>query len=348
MGNRISTLVAGVGVWVLLGGLLPTVAATAAPLLPPSLAIRMPEHAVVLVTVLEIVDAERLRFHRDVVLQEDLALQETGDEPPEEIVVRVGSEVVASVEVGESYILGYTSLAAVEDIRRTFTPDPEGSNIVILPAVGPALLEDSPPLRTLVTPRPTDEELAPRQRLDLILAQLERPDATGRLFVLAELVLWVEIRDVLTEADLARFRRVLESGELGTRAREYFLRAFVPVHDQVGDTWLAEECRRVLAEHDIELDPLSFHPSLVTMALNSLRKVGTRDDGARALEFLHSNSDAVSLAAFRAGEALDPDRTEEVVGQLVLVGDLPLDTERAALHFLTERQSARRQAEDPS
>lgn len=348
MRNVASKLAATRSLAALLAGLLLTALAGAANLLPPSLSIRLPQNAVALVTIVEVVDAERLRFRRDLVLQEDRALEETGVEPPEEIVVRVGEALVGSVEVGESYILGYTSLAQVEEMRHTYTPDPAGSSIAILPAVGPALLEDSPPLRKLVTPRPTDEELAPRQRLDLILVQLERPDPTGRLFVLAELVLWSDVHGELTDADLTRFRRVLESGELETRAREYYLRAFVPLRERLGMDWLVEECRRVMAENDSELDLLSPHPSLVTLALNTLHQMGEAEDAVGALEFLHSNSDAVSLAAFRAAAALDPDRTEETVGELVLVGDLPLDTEREAIRFLAQRQSARWQAEDSS
>lgn len=320
----------------------------AAPLLPPSLSIRMPQNAVALVTVLEIVDDERVRFRRDEVLQEDKALEETGEAPPEEIVVNIGQELAGSVAVGDRYVLGYSSLIPVREARHTYSPNPEGSYIVTLPGVGPALLESSPPLRKLATPRPSDAELAPRERLDLILAQLERPDAHGRLFVLAEMVLWVELRDELTEADIKRFRGVLESGELEPRAREYMLRAFVPIREQVGEEWLAAECRRVMAEHESELDLLSAHPSLLTMALNSIREMGTAEDGEAALEFLQSNSEAVSLAAFRAAAELAPDRAEEVVGEIVLVGDLPMDTEREAIRFLTERQEARREAEDPS
>ena len=334
------------GLAVLLAALLLNAAAAAAPLLPPSLSIRLPQNAVALVTVLEVVDAERLRFRRDQVLQEDRGLEQSGEQPPEEIVVRVGGELVESVAVGERYILGYTTLLSVVGARHTYQPDPEGPQIAILPAVGPALLEDSPPLRILATPRPTDEELEPRRRLDLILDQVERPDALGRLFVLAELVLWTELRPELTDADVARVRRVVESRALETRAREYVLRAFQPLGDRVGEDWLVEECRRVIAEHDSELDLLSAHPSLITLALDLLSEMGQPDDAARALEFLQSNSDAVSLAAFRAGAALDPDHTEELVGRLVILGDLPLDTEREALRFLAERQRARRQVED--
>jgi hypothetical protein len=322
-------------------------AASAAPLLPPSLSIRLPQNAVAVVTVLEVVDAERVRFRRDTVLQEDKALEETGEAPPQEIVVRVPEEVAARVEVGRQYVIGYSSLLKVAEGKDTFSPDPEGPRLVDLPAVGPALLESSPAMVKLATPRPSDAELEPRERLDLILAQLERPDPTGRLFVMAEMVLWTELREPLTEADVDRFRAILESGALEARAREYYLRAFVPIRDQVGQEWLAEECRRVLAENEAELDLLSPYPSLVRLALSSLREMGGPEDGEAALEFLHSNNDAVSLAAFRTAAELAPERTEEVVEKIVLVGNLPLDTEREVIRFLAERQTERRESGGP-
>ena len=317
----------------------------AAPLLPPSLSIRLPQNAVAVVTALEVIDTEHVRFRRDQVLQEDRALEQTKEAPPEEIRVKVGEDVVARVEVGKQYVLGYTSLDPVASDRHTYSPSPEGSRIVALPAVGPALFEASPAMRKLATPRPTDSELAPRDRLDLIVAQLELPEPEGRLFVLAELVLWVELRPEITDEDLALVRRLLEEGQLETRAREYVLRAFMPIREQVGEEWLATECRRVLAENDSQLDLLSPNPSLVNMALNSLREMGTVEDGEAALEFLQSNNESVSLAAFRAAATLAPDHTEEVMSKIVFHEDLPLDTERAAVRFLAERQAARREAD---
>ena len=141
------------------------IAATAGapPLLPPSLSIRQSENAVAVVTVLERVEADRLRVRRDVVLQEDFVVVDGGLEPPTEIVVTVGEEVAAGATVGEAYILGYTSLNPVPKQKHTFSVDPEGPQIFRIPSVGPALLPDSPPLRKLVTPRATEEELSPRE-----------------------------------------------------------------------------------------------------------------------------------------------------------------------------------------
>ena len=318
----------------------------APPLLPPSLSIRMQQNAVAVVTVLEVVDAENLRLRRDVVLQEDFAVEEAGGEPRAEIVVRVGEELAATVEPGERYILAYTSLAAVPKQKHTFSVDPEGARIFDIPSVGPALLEVSPALRTLVTPRPSDAELTSRQRLDLILEQVERADARGRRFVLAELMLWRDLAPALTEEDVERFRRVLESGELGAREREYFLRVFVPQHEKWGSDWLAEASRRVIAEFDPQLDLTTAGPALVKQALEALRQFGRPEDAARALEFLFSNNDAVSLAALGAGAALDPARTEDVIEELVWDGDLPRDTNVEAARFLAERQAARKGVED--
>lgn len=322
--------------------LLLTVSATpaaSAPLLPPSLAIRAQENAIALVTVVGFPEDGRVRFRQQEIVRPDRALElEPGVEPPPEVDVRVPPELARELAVGQPWILVYSSLEKVVSERRTFQPDPAGPRIVSVPAVGPALFEDSPAMRRLALPPDSDDaELAPRQRLDAILEQIERPHDASRLFALAELVLRVELHDELTPADEERFASFLERGDLTARAREYVLRAFLPLGDRVTVDWVLAECRRAVESYGPELDLLSAEPSLLTLALDGLRDLGSAEDAPAALRHLRSTSETVSLAAFRAAVALDPARTAEKVAPLGFAGDLPRDTQWAVVEFLAQR-----------
>lgn len=320
----------------------------AAALLPPTLAVRGQENAVAFVTVVGFPGDSRVRFRQERIVQPDRSLEVVEDdaavsepaEPPREIDVRVPPEVAGELALGQPWILVYTSLERLE-IPHTYQPDPEGPRLVVVPAVGPGLLEDSAAMRRLIVrPEAEGDEPTPRQRLDDVLEQVERPHAVSRLFVLAELALRADLQQALTPADVARFAALLERSDVEPRAREYVLRAFLPLRDRVATDWIIAECRREVDRYEPPLDLRSAIPSLLTISLSGLEELGGPEDAERALRHLDSNSEAVSLAAFQAAAALDPDRTAEVVEPFAFEGDLPRDTQWAILRFLAERGQA--------
>ena len=134
-------------------------------------------------------------------------------EAPELFEVRLSEATGQQIVMGEDYFLGVTFLRKLLREKNTFEPDPMGPRAVAIPAVGEALLEDTPAVRVLVTPRKPDDPLGDRQRLDAILAQVPSSHEPTRRFVLAELVLRPNLVGLLDDEDMAypaRRRRTLQ------------------------------------------------------------------------------------------------------------------------------------------
>ncbi|MDX1385210.1 MAG: hypothetical protein R3190_16270 [Thermoanaerobaculia bacterium] len=291
---------------------------------PPSQFLLQQENKVAAVKALETTDDGLARFERLAALHGETA---------ETLTVRMPAEVLERVEVGKSYVLGYTEL--LRD-RRThiYGPDPRGPRILGIPAVGEALLDDSPSMRALTTARAEGEELSDRARLDAVLAQLGREDVQARRFVLAELVLWPGLTDLVGEEDREVLARTVSEGNLEPMAHDYLLRAAKPKAKSWGSEWLAEDCRRLLTAYGTELDLLSPVPSLLVIALETLAVTGEPRDLDLAAQHVASNNPGVGRAAFKAMVALNPEEARERADGLLEGDDLHADTRRELLRYL--------------
>ncbi|RMH21727.1 MAG: hypothetical protein D6696_05145 [Acidobacteria bacterium] len=304
--------------------------AGAAPRLgPPSLYLQDEPHRVAVVEARGVVDDGRAAFVRRQLLLGDRAEEEM----PPELVVRMGPEALAAIEIGRTYVLGYTRLRPAARQRRVYEEDPLGPSVVALPGVGDALLDDTPAIRRLVT-TPAEGD---RRTLEAVLDQLARPGALSQRFAAAELLLRRELQELVTAADVKRLQAVLAAPELDPMAHDVLLRAAEPLAARFGGEWLAEDCRRVLKAHGTELDLHSFVPSLVLTAARILGKVGNRDDVPLLARHLLSNNPGVAKAALPSMAALDPVATGERVRELVARDDLLAETRRVLERYLNQR-----------
>ena len=258
-----------------------------------------------------------------------------GEQENERLTVLTSEGVRARVQVGSSYVLGYTTLRRDPRRRsRDYQEDPAGPRIVSLPAVGEALLEDSDSVRLLVEAAATEARFSDEEVLEAVLDQAARPDALSRNFALAELALRPSLLGGAGVVASERLRELAEAGELEPKSLDYLLRAATPLMERGAATWMAESSRRVAAEYGSELDLRSAVPSLVETAIVTLGRSGEAADLAILEAHLASNNPAVGRAALEAMQALDAGGAVAVVGAALERGGLHGDVERAAREFL--------------
>jgi len=300
-----------------------TAAAEAARLQPPSVSLTGQENIVVVATAVERTEDQRILFKRRQTLHGESA---------KKIQVRMDEQTLTEVELGRTYILGYTLL---QRLPQFYAPDPQGARLVMVPAVGEALLEDTPELRWLLRARGRPQEPEGRDVLEVILAQIQSPDVPSRHFVLAELVLRPDLLNSLKEQDLEILRTTLESDQLDPLSNDYLLRALRPLGGRQDTTWLADGCRTVLESNPAELDLASFAPALVKVAAEILGDWGQPEDIPLLSRHLYSNNPGVGKAALKAMVALDPVQTRAQAEKALELGDLQPDVRQAVQQFLS-------------
>lgn len=131
-------------------------------------------------------------------------------ETPAEIGVRLDETSVSRIRVGESYVIGYTGLRRDRRRAPVFETD-GGPRIVQIAAVGPALFENSRPLRQLIRALARGAEPAEEELLEPIVELLRRADPASRLLVAAKLALRPELMLRSGAAQREALRRALGS-----------------------------------------------------------------------------------------------------------------------------------------
>lgn len=292
----------------------------AAKLLPPSEYLTKQENVLIVARAEAGAEAGKVLFRQLEILH---------GEAPELVEVRLGETVEKQIVFGDTYLVGVTFLRALLREKNTFEPDPEGPRAVAIPAVGDAVLEDTPAVRTLVTPRKLDERLSDRQRLDAILAQVQSSHEPTRRFVLAELVLRPGLVEILDDDDMGVLRDVVEPYKgLEAQSHEYLLRGLTERDGLESQLWIARDCRGILGMADVELDLTSFEPALVLRAATMIGLIGKASDVPLLTRHLASNNPGVARAAFESMLELDREQALTAARRALQEEGLHPDTRR--------------------
>lgn len=247
-------------------------------------------------------------------------------ETPDGLVLRIVGGLGDHVEVGGVYVIGHTDKPSRRSPR--WDTDPSGPRVLSVPAVGPAVFENSSAMRTLVRDHPADSPLTDIKRLAATIEQLASSDISSRRFVLAELAIDAELRALVGDSELEVLRGTLASGELEPMAHDYLLRAARPMIENWGGAWLAADCRKVAEDNGPDLDLNSLVPSLLVTALDTLGETGVAADAPLARRYIESNNPGVGKAAFAAMLALDRESAIALAPSLVADESLHLDVRR--------------------
>ncbi len=305
--------------------------AGAARLAPPSESITAPQNTVVVAEVVHTREASAvLRVH------EALHGEASGDV---EVRLTLGAEELH--EKGANLVVAYSDLAREPRHGKGWVRDPNGPIVVVVPAVGAAVLEDSASMRLLGSSRKEGAPLNDEDILAAILDQLPRPHVQSRRFVLAELVLRPNLLDLLDGAGRGRLRETLESGQLEPMARDYLLQALLPIAGQEQiRPWLAQECRATVAASEPRLDLMSSNPAMLKTAIKVLAGIGAPGDVPELGKHLSSNNPAVARQAWKAILSLDPKAAGKQAGLALERGDLGRDVRIALERYIRELDQA--------
>jgi hypothetical protein len=296
-------------------------------LVPPSLSLTEPQNVVLVGRAKELA-AAGVVFAREVTLH--------GESPPS-VVVRMSEDLKQEIELGRRYIVGYTALRRDPRHRsRDYYLDPEGPRVVEVPGVGPALLEDTAAIRSLVIAGQAGESAVQREILEAILKQVLDPEPRTRLMVLAELALRPELMHLVEGPEITILRQILQEGDLAPLSLGFLMQSVMRLADRPDSSWIAQGCRETIAAWNPQVDLKSLVPGVLRITIQVLAETGNAGDLPLLEPRLASNSPAVGRAAAEAMIALDPVATKAAAERSLASDGLHVDVREVLEKFLRE------------
>ena len=253
---------------------------------------------------------------------------------PETVLVRIDPLTAEGLARSQRYIVAYTAVRRNPLDRETRELDPAGPRVIELPAVGTAVIEDSPEMRLLFDAAKTKPADLGRGYLEPLLALLKHRDARTRSFVIAELYLRPELFDHLKHDDMPVIGDAIASPTNDPESRAFLLEASLSFPPSLRGPWLGDAARKIVAAASTELDLGSTYPLLVKTALQVLGSMGTLADTSEISRQFASNSPGVAKAALATLELIDPDAAAGRARELLEQGGLQQSTRQAMQRYL--------------
>lgn len=312
--------------------LIPLASHAARPLGPPIEELASRYNIVMVAKAAERIASDRVRFERVTAYYGDAA---------DSIVLRTGETDAPFVEIGRTYVLGYSVVTSDSQFRETKFEDPEGPKIVRMRGVDArAVFADTEHLRFLFEQAVAEQPAAPRKVLDAVLAQMQRDDERARILVALELTLRPDLIELVSPDDGRIIRDVIASEAVPVQTRDFLLRTASRFPAEARDDWLAAAQRAIVKTAPDTLDLVSPMPSYVRTAALGLRSSGDASDVPALGRLLASNAPGVAKAALEAMDALDPDAALLVAREARDDEALLAETRRVLDRYVNSRDSA--------
>ncbi|NNK38710.1 MAG: hypothetical protein HKP03_09530 [Xanthomonadales bacterium] len=227
-------------------------------------------------------------------------------ESPDELALRLDDQTYSDLTVGQTYIFAWTDQRKVALLRKVHEIDPDGPSVVSVRGLSTkALYEDSPEIRSLLTPRNMSSADDAAREIDALLAQMKREDVRSRDLVVAQLFLKPELSGQMSRAQADTLRQVLNMPGLSAQHRDNLLQSALRMNEELRTPWLAEEYRRVIILHGARHDLNSFVPGLVKNSAKGLGQIGEPADVELLSILLYANNPGVARVALRSMDRLD-------------------------------------------
>jgi len=310
----------------------PATVQAARPLGPPIEELTSRYNIVMVAQAAERVDGGRVRFERVLPYFND---------PAASVVLRTGEGDHPFIEVGKTYLVGYTLAASDPQFRDAKYLDPEGPKIVeVRGSDARAVFTDTPELRFLFEQILDDQPDPTREMLDALLTQMQRDDERARSLVVLELMLRPDLIAAV-DADQGQVIRALITSEaVPTQIRDLLLATASRLEASAQAGWLAEVQRDIVRSAPLELDLASPMPSFVRTAVRGLKSTGEAGDLPALRRLLGSNAPGVAKAALDTMDGLDPVATLAIARETRADASILAETRRV-LGLYVERMELR-------
>jgi hypothetical protein len=174
--------------------------------------------------------------------------------PPELIDVKVPTQILADVKIGETYLLAYSSY--VRDPRKpeALIGSTVGPVLIVSEGLEPALFRDTAEMRKLLKLGRSEHALESRSSLDLLLAALKSDDPQLQNLAAAQITMEPELLQRIKPTDLPAIKALLANDRAHPAARARLLVAANRHPEQLGREWPAEMALAIITTTPIDLN----------------------------------------------------------------------------------------------
>ena len=221
--------------------------AVAAPAEAPFSLLYSPETRLVLGEVTEINPAGRIVFKR-------IRVFDKSTDVPELVDVIVGETELASVRLGETYVVGY-SLFHHDRKAGGVAPNRKGAILITSVGLEPALFRDAPVIRKILSLADSEHGRESRQMRRLLIDALSGSNRPLQLLAAGQLAYDIELGERLDSRDRDVIARVGLASGTDNRVRGLLISAAATRPGELGN-WSGDAIREVLAS-----TPVGGYPS---------------------------------------------------------------------------------------
>lgn len=236
--------------------------------------------------------------------------------PPALVDVGVPPSVLAAVKPGERYVVGYSAYRTNRKLN-ALVANLDGPTLLVSPGLEPALLRDTPVVRTLLKVGRSESGRESRRFRELLLGALKSGDPQLQNLAAGEITLNAEIRARIGEPEL--LQRVARDARTPLTTRALLLQAAAEHPEQLGTWWQAVATEIVTSTPVDGYSSASLDPfNLVMTAMDALDQQG-KDVGGPALErWLRAANPALSeRAALALRKQQSPQRERTAVREAI-------------------------------
>ncbi len=216
----------------------------AGPAKPPLDLLFAPESRLVIGTLVEINPAGRLVFKREKVFGEFTDV-------PELIDAGVTTRAMENAQIGQRYILGYTTFHHDRQYPAGITPTRKGTDVISSSGLDPALFVDSPELRQILEHAASKRGHESSQLRQLLLQTFAESNSALQRLAAGQLALDTAMSGKLDAQGKATLQRAANSEQTNPTTRSMLIAAAAARPDDFG-IWAADAINKVLGNTPVD------------------------------------------------------------------------------------------------
>ncbi len=269
-----------------------------------------------------------------------------GQTAPAEIInLRIKNDSFKGFTKGERKLVTFSYLRKHPTLRDEYIEDPKGPRILDIRGVTTlAAFDYSDDLKTLFELQKKVHALDSDFKKDaflvknsnLLVSQVAKAgDARTQRLLIPEILLREDLYSVFSKKQSAQLLKALAQSERGNEIDSLFFDAMLKI-ESTNDKKLSKLALKKLDQSNPHVNLASFEATIVVTALKASTQSSSKKSIKTIAKFVDSNSPAIVKQAIRSMDAINPNKTREILEHTELSEEAHRDSKQAIAAYLKQ------------